>query len=66
MRFMRRFFPARVPIAYSYSALKIVRLVTQGFFEEAHGAFCGLHALPPPASVRRRLTDEAARFAFGD
>ena len=65
MRFMRRFFPARVPIAYSYSALKIVRLVMQGFFEEAHGAFCGLHGLPPPANVRCRLTDEAARLAFG-
>jgi GT2 family glycosyltransferase len=66
MRFMRRFFPARVPIAYAYSALKILRLFMQGFFDEAHGAFRGLHALPPPASLRRRLTDEAARFAFGD
>jgi GT2 family glycosyltransferase len=66
MRFMRRFYPWRLPVAYIYSVLKVVRLVMQGFYDEAHGAFRGLHALPPPANVRRRLTDEAARIAFED
>lgn len=66
MRFMRRFFPGRLPIAYLYSALKIVRLVTQGFHDEARAAFRGLHDLSPPGNVRRRLSDEAARVAFGE
>ncbi len=66
MRFMRRFFPGRLPVAYAYSALKIARLSLQGFHDEAKAAFCGLHALSPPKSVRRRLSDEAARAAFGE
>jgi len=66
MRFMRRFFPRRLPVAYLYSALKIARLAAQGFHDEARAAFCGLHDLSPPKSVRRRLSDEAARVAFGE
>jgi GT2 family glycosyltransferase len=64
MRFMRRFFPWRLPVVYIYSILKVVRLAMQGFYEEADGAFRGLHDLPPPTNVRRRLTEEAARIAF--
>lgn len=66
MRYMRRFFPWRLPVVYIYSILKVVRLVALGFHDEAHGAFRGLHDLPPPLNVRRRLTDDAARIAFGE
>ena len=64
MRFMRRFFPSRLPIVYVYSAMKILRLLAQGYLDEADGAFRGLHHLPPPRNVRIRLSEEAARIAF--
>lgn len=63
LRFIRRFFPGRLPVAYLYSALKVVRLLLQGHFAEADGAFRGLHGLAPPESVRSRLSPEAYRLA---
>jgi len=65
MRFMRRFFRLGVPSAFIYSLLKVGQLLTQRAWSEADGALRGLLCLPPPRSVRERLSPEAARFAFG-
>lgn len=59
MRFMRRFHARAAPLAYLYSLAKVARLLTQGAWEPAAGAFAGLHGLPPPKSVRARLSPEA-------
>jgi GT2 family glycosyltransferase len=65
MIFMRRNFPAARPTAYLYSVLKIAKLVLLGAWQEAFGAFCGLHQLAPPRDIRTRLAPEAAALAFG-
>lgn len=64
IRFIRRFFPSHLPVAYGYSALKIAKLAARGAREEALAAFCGLFNLPPPLSVRSRLSPDAAALAF--
>lgn len=64
MRLMRQFFPARLPIAYCYSLLKVARLLLQGHRSEADGAFRGLNGMVPPSAVRSRLSPEAYELAF--
>ncbi len=64
MIFLRRNFPAALPVAYLYSALKIVKLILLGAWDEAHGAVCGLHRLAPPRAVCARLSPDAAVMAF--
>jgi peptidoglycan/xylan/chitin deacetylase (PgdA/CDA1 family) len=65
MRFMWRFHPTRLPLAYGYSMAVIATLCARGAWDSAVGAFCGLHRLSPPAAVRARLSPEAAARAFG-
>jgi hypothetical protein len=65
MRFVRRFHPTHLPVAYGYSLLKVLRLVSIGAWMEAEAAARGLHNLPPPLTVRHHLSPEAAAFAFG-
>lgn len=65
MKFMYRHFPMALPVCYIYSALKVVKLVMLGAWDEAYGAVCGLHQLPPSKDVRKRLSPEAAAWAFG-
>jgi GT2 family glycosyltransferase len=64
IRFVRRFYPSHLPVAYGYSALKIAALAARGAGQEALAAFCGLFDLPPPPSVRGRLSPDAAEVAF--
>lgn len=67
MRFVRKFRPIALPFAYTYSLLKVIRLVLSGAMDEASGAWRGLNNQPPPKSVAERL-DETARiraFASG-
>ncbi len=56
MRFVWRFRPYAIPVAYAYSLLKIVKLLLLGAWREAVGAFRGLHQLPPPAEVYQRIS----------
>jgi GT2 family glycosyltransferase len=65
MRFMRRFHPVRLPVAYAYSMAKIASLVVKGAWSEAEGAFRGMHGLAPPDAVKDRIAPEARRLAFG-
>ncbi|MEM1421953.1 MAG: glycosyltransferase family 2 protein [Pseudomonadota bacterium] len=64
LRFIWRFNPWALPVAYAYSLLKIGKLVLQRAWPEAAGAFRGLHQLPPSSDIRRRLSPEAAVLAF--
>ena len=64
MRFMRRYEPNRLPIAFFYSFLKVVRLIFLQAWGEADGAFRGLCSMKPPLAVLNRLTPEAAKMAF--
>jgi GT2 family glycosyltransferase len=65
MRFMRRFHPWRLPIAYLISLATIARSGPQDDTTRIVGALRGLHGLPPPSDVARRIGPEAAPLAFG-
>lgn len=66
MRFMKRYHRARLPIAYVYSLLKVLRLLMIGAWREAEAAARGLHAMPPPKSVRERLALQTVAHARDD
>lgn len=56
MRFVARCMPWSLPGAYLYSMAKVGQILLRGSFDEAAGALLGLHQLPPPAAVRKRLS----------
>ena len=63
--FIRQFRPWAYPVAYVYSALKIVKLLLAGAKEEADGAWRGLNNLRPPKAVSDRIDASVHRLAFG-
>ena len=63
LRSMRRFHPARLPIAYLI-ALAVTRALGRDDAARIAAALRGLHGLPPPAHVARRIGPEAAALAF--
>ncbi len=65
MRFLRRFRPLGLITGYAYSLAKIGQILLRGAWPEAMAVFRAVHALPPPKSVRARLSPDAARIAFG-
>lgn len=65
IRFIRRFRPRNLPIAYGYSLAKATQLALKGYRAEAATVLRASFGLPPPASVRARLSAAAARHAFG-
>ena len=65
MRFMRRFHPARLPLAYLIALAQIARALGRDDAARIAAALRGLHGLPPPAHVARRIGPEAAALAFG-
>jgi GT2 family glycosyltransferase len=66
IRFLRRFNPAALPIAYVFACAKAAKLVILGGFDEARGAIAGLFFAPPPKAVRAKLTPQAGALAFGE
>ena len=65
IRFMRRFRPLSLPTAFTWSALRALRLLTRGERAQAHAALCGLFGLRPPAAVQEQIAPEARAMAFG-
>ena len=65
MMFLRRFFPASLPLGYAYSLAKAAQLLVKGYPREAMALLRAVHSLGPPPEVRRRLSPEAAVLAFG-
>ncbi|MEM7546723.1 MAG: glycosyltransferase family 2 protein [Pseudomonadota bacterium] len=64
MRFMRRFRPMALPIAWALSMLRVVKLFGLGAGAEGWAAFCGLNGMPPPASIRDRIAPADQDRAF--
>ncbi|MGY9046356.1 hypothetical protein P775_05710 [Puniceibacterium antarcticum] len=64
LMFMRRYFPARLPIALVYSLAKAAQLALRGHRREAVTLLLASFNLPPPAHVRAKLSEDAARRAF--
>ncbi|MEW4490663.1 glycosyltransferase family 2 protein [Thalassoglobus sp. JC818] len=60
--FLIRFHPLGIPTAYAYSMALIARLCLYRAWDEAYGAFCGLHQLPPPKNIKKRLQQTNATF----
>ncbi len=65
MKFIRRFRPLSLPVAYLYALAKAAQIRLGGGREEARALVAGLHGRPPPEAVRARLSEDAARLAFG-
>lgn len=65
MRFVARRMPQALPGAYLYSLAKVGQMLLRGGLGAATGAFFGLHQLPPPPAVRRRLSPQALARATG-
>ena len=64
LRFMRRYFPAALPVAYAYSVAKAAQLLLKGFPKEAATLLGASFGRPPSPDIRARLAPEAARRAF--
>lgn len=64
MRFVRRFNPLGLPVAWAYGLAKATQMLMKGAIAEAMATLRATSGLPPPAAVRERLSPEAARIAF--
>jgi len=65
MRFMRRFYPGRLPAAYLLNLARIGKSTLRDDAARTAGAFRGLHGLAPTAEIAGRVGPEAAVYAFG-
>ncbi len=65
LKFMRRFRPGGVPFALLFSIAKAGQLALKGYLKEAGTVLKASFGGGPPKSVRARLSDAAARIAFG-
>lgn len=65
LRFMRRHYPAALPVALLYSAAKAGQLLLKGYPLEAWTILSASLGLPASAAIRERLGPEAAARAFG-
>lgn len=63
--FMRRHRPRNLPVALAYSLAKAGQLALRGYWLEARTILQASFGLPPPQSVRDRLSPAAAQRAFG-
>lgn len=64
LRFMRRFFPRALPLAWAYALAKAGQIALKGYRAEARALLAACLGLPPPKAVRARLAPEAGRLAF--
>lgn len=64
MMFMRRHFPAGLPVAWTYTFAKVAQYSLKGLREEARAVLAGACNGAPPRDVIDRLTPEAARAAL--
>ncbi|MEQ9489409.1 MAG: glycosyltransferase family 2 protein [Alphaproteobacteria bacterium] len=64
IKFMRKYFPYRLPLVFFYSFLKALSLILRGYFNEGTAAIRGLVGLRPPDSVINKLGPDAIRVVF--
>jgi GT2 family glycosyltransferase len=65
LRFVRKYFPRNLVFAYAYSLAKALQLVFKGYPTEAWTILTASLDMQPSAEIRAKLTEEAARRAFG-
>ena len=66
MRFLWRFSPLALPFGLMHGVAKSAQLTLKGYGDEARAALAGLFQRPPPDAVRRQISQDAQRHAFGD
>ncbi len=64
IRFVRRFFPASLPVAISYCCAKAAQLTLKGYRKEAQAVLQGCFNRPPPGYVTSVMSPEARKIAF--
>ena len=64
MRFMRRHYPAALPLAFGYSLAKAAQLALRGEFAGAATIIGASLNRPPSAAIRSRLSPDAQARAF--
>lgn len=64
MRFMRRFYPRALPIAWAYSVAKAGQMMLKGNYTEAMALIAGSRDAAPPQVVRDQIGPNAAQLAF--
>ncbi|MEM9059690.1 MAG: glycosyltransferase family 2 protein [Pseudomonadota bacterium] len=65
MRFVRRYRPAALPVAYLFGVAKILQNLLRRQIPQATAAFRALHGLPPPRVVAERIATRDHPRAFG-
>jgi len=64
MLFVRKHFPARLPIAYLWGIGKLVQLLLRNNRLQAYALLRAIHGLPPSAELSARLTPETIGMIF--
>lgn len=64
LRFLRRHLPWALPTGFGFSVAKAAQFLLRGHRLEAWTVIAGSLGLPPPRSVREKLSPEAQRLAF--
>jgi GT2 family glycosyltransferase len=65
MMFVRRFYPASLPVAVLYATAKALQLIAKGAYPQAATLLRAVWGLSAPRVVRERLSTDATRIAFG-
>jgi GT2 family glycosyltransferase len=66
MRFVRRHFPSRLPVALGWGVAKAAQVLLKAGVAPAYAVLAGTLGLKPPRAVAARIADPAARaLAFG-
>ncbi len=63
--FVRKHFPRRILLTYIWGLGKMIQLIIGKNIEQAYALICAIHGLPPPNSVRSRLSTETQKIIFG-
>jgi len=63
LRFVRRFYPASLPIAFAYSCAKSAQILIKGYPREALAMMRGSLGMAPSGEIRAKLSPEAMQRA---
>ena len=65
MRFVRRFNPVGLPVAWAYGMAKVGQMAVKGAWPEVRATLAAIHGLNPPETVSAKLSPDARAVAFG-
>lgn len=66
IRFVFRFYPLRLPIAFTFNLLKVIHIAIFDDPGAALGGLLGMAQLPPTAKMRQRISKHDQKLAFGN